>query len=230
MPLYRPGAGRGRLSHDGVAAVHSFSAGGFVDRAWMGFGALRVLAEETFAPGAAPPAQRRANMRLLTWVRCGALAWSDGDGEAGELYGGGVQLLDAGRGTEQVERNLSDEHPVELLRLWLQPPALNTPPRRIAGSADPAARPGCWCPLLDDEALAPARASAARVAPGEAIELRLAPGRWTWLHVLHGRSALGAQALAAGDAVGWTDEPGVHMLAALDGPLELLRIEVPAPV
>lgn len=233
MPVLFPAHARGRLQQAGVDSVHSFSSGAWIDRARMGFGALRVLAEECLAPGVALRPQRRANMQVLTWVRCGMLAWSDGDA-SGELHGGCVQLLDAGHGIDQAERNPSTEHPVELVRLWLQPAALNTAPRRLQGRFDGAGRDGRWQVLAAGDAVdalplrLDARVSVARLRPGEGLPVDAQPGRRVWLQVLHGNVAIGDRALAAGDALAWEreDDPQA-MVISPERPADLLRVELP---
>ena len=243
MPVLFPAHTRGRLAQAGIDSVHSFSSGSFVDRSRMGFGALRVLAEECIGAGVALPAQRRANMQVLTWVRCGVLAWSDGEA-AGELHGGCVQLLDAGHGIDHVEHNPSAEHPVDMVRLWLQPAVLNTTPRKLEAWFDRTGRDGRWQVLAagdadsgdadnaDPDALPlrlDARISVARVPPGEGVAIDVKPGRKVWLQVLHGNVAIGEHALAAGDALAWDreEDPQAEVTAA-ERPADLLRVELPA--
>ena len=234
MPELFPAHARGRLQQAGVDSVHSFSSGAWIDRSRMGFGALRVLAEECIAAGVALPPQRRANMQILTWVRCGMLAWSDGDA-SGELHGGCVQLLDAGHGIDQAERNPSAEHPVELVRLWLQPASLNTVPQRREAWFDGTGRDGRWQLLAAGGATADAlplglqaQVSVARVRPGEALEAGVPHGRRVWLQVLSGNVEVGAHALAAGDALAWHGEDDPHAtLRAAQRPAEVLRVELP---
>ncbi|QCO68463.1 hypothetical protein E5843_13045 [Luteimonas yindakuii] len=239
MPVLFPAQTRGRLQQAGIDSVHSFSSAGFVDRKRMGFGALRVLTEECIAADTALPPQRRANMQVLTWVRCGVLAWSDGDA-SGEVPGGCVQLLDAGHGIEQVERNPSAEHPVDLVRLWLQPAVLNTAPRRLEGWFDGTARDGRWQMLAAGDADAgdttdgalplrlDAQVSVARVRPGEGLAVGVRPGRRVWLQVLYGNVKIGEQALEAGDALAWDREDDPHAtIFASQRPAELLRVELP---
>ncbi len=235
MPVFRPAATRGRLQHDGVDSVHSFSSGDYVDRDRMGFGALRVLADVSVAPGVTLPPQRRANMQILTWVRCGVLAWSDGAGVSGELHGGCVQLLDAGHGSEQAERNPSAEHPVELVRLWLQPETVNAVPRRVEAWFDDADRQGRWQTLAgpDDGAGAlplrgGARVRVARILPEAPLDLAAAAGARAWLQVLHGTVRCGERTLAAGDALEWASPPVEGELRAVGTPADLLLVEVPS--
>lgn len=239
MPVFRPDHSRGRVARDGHAMVHSFSSAGWVDRAWMGFGALRVLAGECIGPQVALPPQRRANMQILTWVRCGVLAWRDGD-VSGELHAGCVQLLDSGHGIDQAEHNPSPEHPVELVRLWLQPQQLNVEPRRHQLRLDAAGRDGQWQRLAGGDTAAgeagqdalplrlDAQVSVARLRPGEALAAGAQRGRRLWLQLLHGHVTVGDQALAAGDAMAWEgeDDPRAVVIAP-ERPAEILRVELP---
>src|SRR5690606_12389088 len=66
--LLLPAAARGRLLAGGLDARHAFSRGDAIDRAWMGWGALRVLSTQDWAPGAVGEAARIANMELVVLV------------------------------------------------------------------------------------------------------------------------------------------------------------------
>lgn len=222
MILERRSNARGHVRAGSIESRHAFSSGDYYDQQWMGFGPLRVLNEVVLAPGATLPAQRYANMELLTYVLSGAMAHGTDDAEAvnaGELF-----WVGAGHGIELQLRNASADEPVRFLQAWIQPDRLNAPPAlaRLAGHAMQA-QPR-WAMLASpdgsDGSLAMHHAQAwlagARLAESESIELALDPARRYWLHIAGGAVHADGRALNAGDALGIVEEAGMLRLTGAD--------------
>ena len=55
MIVERPSGARGDVSLGWLKSRHTFSFGHYHDPAWMGFGPLRVINDDTVAPGAVSP-------------------------------------------------------------------------------------------------------------------------------------------------------------------------------
>ena len=85
MKLHRPADTRGTSRHGTRTRLCTFSSGDYHDADWMGFGALRQLNEEHLPAGTTVPAQRVANMELLTLVLDGTLRRDGVALEAGTL-------------------------------------------------------------------------------------------------------------------------------------------------
>ncbi|MDE2407121.1 MAG: pirin family protein [Xanthomonadaceae bacterium] len=234
MRIERPAASRGEVDMGWLHSRHTFSFGHYYDPAWMGFGVLRVINDDTVAVGGGFAPHRHANMEILSVVLQGALAHKDNAGHAGVIRAGDVQWMSAGHGIEHSEYNGSDAEPVHFLQIWIQPERLNHPPAYAQQHFAPEARRGRWVTLASpdgaDGSIAirqQATLRAVRLAPGAQITVSLDPARRYWLHVATGAIALDGRALAAGDALGFVDEAGT---LALQGASEsdVLLFELPA--
>lgn len=226
-PRLRPAAARGRGVEGGIGAVEAFSRGHAIDRAWMGWGALRVLSRQDWAPGAARDEGRVANMERLLLVLDGALQADCGAlGHLGASAGGAL-WLGAGHGLSARLANASATAPLRVLECWLQPGRVNAAPavavrpgpwpepgdawQALAAGGDPAAQPGAPAPASAPATLPlrlDARVLVAALAPGGRVALPPVRGGRAWLEVLDGDVAVSAAdgdgpALAAGDGLGW---------------------------
>ena len=239
MILERPAAARGQVRSDWLDSRHTFSFGQYHDAQWMGFGPLRVINEDRVAPGGGFAPHRHANMEILSYVLAGALAHRDSiadGGNAGVLRPGELQWMSAGHGIEHSEFNASDVEPVHFLQIWLQPDRVNAPPAYAQRAFDPAARRGRWTLLASPDGAGDSLAirqqawvRGALLGAGEIVECALDPARGYWLHVAQGVVELGDRRLAAGDALGYRDEPGLLRVAGNgDTVADVLLFDLPA--
>ena len=236
MIIERLGPARGRVRAGWLDSYHTFSFGQYHDPAWMGFGALRVINEDRVAPGAGFPPHRHANMEILSYVLSGALSHQDSSGGGGVITPGELQWMSAGHGVEHSEFNASDTQPVHFLQIWLQPDQLNAAPAYAQREATPSRIPGRWTLLASpdgsDGSLAirqQARVYGVQLAAGESVQDTLDPARRYWLHVAQGAVLAGERTLAAGDALGFVDEPATLRITAQgDTVADVLLFDLPA--
>lgn len=184
-PRLRPAGQRARSADGGIVAVEAFSRGGAIDRAWMGWGALRVLSHQDWAPGAVRDEARVANMERLLLVISGALDADCGDSGRHRVDAGDLLWIGAGHGLGARLANASATAPLRLVELWLQPDRVNAPPavasRGGGGDVEAGSSVGAavgWT-LLADGAVAAARGvsadpagPAAPVSDGDPLPLR----------------------------------------------------------
>ena len=235
MILERPAVGRGDVDLGWLQSRHTFSFGHYHDPAWMGFGPLRVINDDTVAPGGGFSPHRHANMEIVSVVLQGALAHRDSAGNEGVIRAGDVQWMSAGHGIEHSEYNGSATAPVHFLQLWIQPDRLNAQPAYAQQFFDPEARRARWATLVSpdgaDASIAirqQASLRATRLRAGDAVEATLDPARRYWLHVAVGEVALGERVLVAGDALGFIDEAGAVALRGLGDASDVLLFDLPA--
>jgi len=70
---------------------------------------------------------------------------------------------------------------------------------------------------------------ATRLGPGESIQIAFDPARRYWLHVAQGEAALENHGMQAGDALGFVDEGGTHVLTGRGtGVADVLLFDLPA--
>lgn len=142
-PRLRPASARGRVAGaDGIAAVEAFSRADAIDPAWMGWGALRVLSTQRWAPGAVRDEGRVANMERLLLVLSGALDADCGEPGRQRVEAGAALWIGAGHGIAARLGNASSTQPLRLVEAWLQPDRVNAPPRTGLRPASPASDPG----------------------------------------------------------------------------------------
>ncbi len=221
--LHRPGAARGHADHGWLDARHTFAFADYWDPDWTGFHGLRVLNEDTVAPGTGFPTHGHRDMEIITWPLAGRLRHQDSLGHGAELVPGTVQVMSAGRGIRHSEVNPDREQPLRLLQIWIEPTVLGAPPRYADRAIAPADRAGRWAVLAAAEGSpahaagalpirSPSQVQVADLAPGQELAYALAPGRAAWVQVAHGALTVAGAALAAGDALGIEPAPTVQPL------------------
>ena len=235
MVVERPADQRGEVSLGWLRSRHTFSFGHYHDPAWMGFGPLRVINDDTVAPGGGFAPHRHANMEIVSVVLDGALAHKDSAGNAGVIRAGDVQWMSAGHGIEHSEYNGSDAAPVHFLQIWIQPERLNHVPAYDQKHFAPEARRARWATLVSadgaDGSIAirqQATLRATRLQPGDTVAAELDGGRQYWLHVATGEVRIGERSLAAGDALGFVGERVTLALAGSAAASDVLLFELPA--
>ena len=234
MIVERPSSARGEVDLGWLRSRHTFSFGHYHDPAWMGFGPLRVINDDTVAPGGGFAPHRHANMEIVSVVLEGALAHKDSAGNEGVIRAGDVQWMSAGHGIEHSEYNGSNLAPVHFLQIWIQPDRLNAAPAYAQTWFDPDARRARWTTLVSADGAEgsiairqQASLRATRLHAGDAVAASLDPVRRYWLHVAAGEVAVGDRLLQAGDALGLVDEAGELALRGIGASSDVLLFDLP---
>jgi redox-sensitive bicupin YhaK (pirin superfamily) len=216
MITHRPADARGHADHGWLDSRHTFSFADYHDPRHMGFRALRVINDDRVAAGQGFGAHSHRDMEIVSYVLEGALEHRDSMGNGAVMRPGDVQRMSAGTGVTHSEFNASKADPVHFLQIWIVPAARGAAPGyeqkhfdvadkrgRLRLVASPDGRDGSVT-VRQDVAL-----YAGVFAAGERAEHALAPGRHAWVHVAAGSVTVNGRALAAGDALALTGEPGV---------------------
>ena len=227
-------ATRGYADHGWLKTHHTFSFAGYYDPQRIHFGALRVLNDDTVAPGEGFGTHPHDNMEIVTLVLSGTLKHGDSMGNMQELKPGELQVMTAGTGITHSEMNASRENPVQLLQLWVLTDAKGHTPRYNQIELAPAKRnalrlivapEGCgsehvgwihqmaWFYTLDLDA-------------GRAAEYRMnLHGNGAYVFVIEGEADVAGEKLAPRDGMGVWDAD--DFLIKADTGIQLLIVEVP---
>ena len=222
---------RGHADHGWLNSFHTFSFADYHDPAHMGFRALRVINDDTVAPGRGFGAHPHRDMEIISYVLDGELAHKDSMGNGSIIRPGEVQRMSAGTGVVHSEHN-PGKAPVHFLQIWIMPDRRNHQPgyeqkayplEERAGTlrlvASPDGADGSVTIHQD------ARLYTTNLADGDAVAHELAAGRHAWIHVARGEVALGDTVLRAGDAAS-TSDPGRLELRGRPGGAEVLVFDL----
>jgi quercetin 2,3-dioxygenase len=218
MMTIRRSEERGHADHGWLNARHTFSFAGYHDPAHMGFRSLRVINDDTVAPGAGFGTHPHRDMEIITYILSGALEHKDSMGNGRIIKPGEVQYMAAGTGVQHSEFNPSDKEPVHLLQIWIQPDKKNAKPRYEEKSLA-RAKTGQLHLIASktgrDDSIAinqDADLFVGKLDAGDKVSHAFQPDRHGWLHVAEGEVELNGQRLAAGDAAALSAEITLNIL------------------
>ncbi len=127
--IYHSAKTRGNADHGWLNANHSFSFAQYYNPKRMNFGALRVLNDDTIAPGMGFGTHPHDNMEIITIPLEGDLEHKDSMGNVGAINEGEIQVMSAGSGVQHSEYNKNADKSINLLQLWVMPNVQNVSPR-----------------------------------------------------------------------------------------------------
>ena len=218
MQRLRRATERGHADHGWLDSFHTFSFAGYHDPSHMGFRALRVINDDTVAPGRGFGSHPHSDMEIISYVLDGALAHRDSMGTGSVIRPGDVQRMTAGTGVVHSEHNPSRTEPVHFLQIWLIPSERGLPPgyeQRAFTAEDKAGRLRLVASPDGRDGSITIHTDAAMYAgvldAGQIAELSLAPGRHAWIHVARGAARVNGHDLGAGDGLALSDEPRVQV-------------------
>jgi quercetin 2,3-dioxygenase len=126
--LHKAGS-RGHADHGWLDSHHSFSFANYYDPERMHFGALRVLNDDSVAPGMGFGTHPHDNMEIISIPLEGDLEHKDSMGNTQVIRHGDIQVMSAGTGITHSEYNRNKDAAVKFLQIWLFPNKRGVTPR-----------------------------------------------------------------------------------------------------
>lgn len=127
--IFHSASSRGEANHGWLDAKHSFSFANYFNPERIQFGALRVLNDDTVAPGMGFGTHPHDNMEIITIPLEGALEHKDSMDNVGVIEADEIQVMSAGTGVYHSEYNRNKDQAVSLLQIWVFPNEQNVKPR-----------------------------------------------------------------------------------------------------
>ncbi len=232
QPLIIRSNDRGRASFGWLESFHTFSFGNYVNPERMSFGALRVLNDDTVAPGEGFGTHPHQDMEIISIPLEGTMMHRDSMGSEQALRPGDIQVMSAGSGLTHSEYNGSSTDVLKFLQIWIIPHTRNVEPRYQE------VHPGTIECDLEYTIVAPrggdgmmwvhqdAWLSITRLSKGASLaHHQRAAGIGTFVMSIEGSFTVNDTALSTRDAIGFYDAPQVSITA--ETATHLLIIDVP---
>ncbi len=209
---------RGHLSHGWLDTFHTFSFADYHDPNYMGFRTLRVINEDTIAPGQGFGTHAHDNMEIITVMLKGEIAHKDSMGNEHIIHEHEIQAMSAGTGVRHSEYNPSKTNSSHLLQIWIIPDTKGIKPRYQEKKLPQ--KVNTWIllasktgeqdslPIQQDVKL-----YTLSLAPGSTIDRQLDANRYGWIQVMEGDLTLNDEQLHAGDGVALDQELRITLKA-----------------
>ena len=120
---------RGHADHGWLNSYHTFSFASYQHPERVHFGALRVLNDDTVAPGRGFGTHPHDNMEIISIPLEGDLEHKDSMGNVAVIREGELQVMSAGNGIFHSEYNRNKEKEVKFLQIWVFPNKNDVEPR-----------------------------------------------------------------------------------------------------
>jgi redox-sensitive bicupin YhaK (pirin superfamily) len=198
----------------------------------MGFSNLRVINDDTVAPGRGFATHGHEDMEIISYVLEGGLEHKDSMGNGSVIRPGDVQRMSAGTGVTHSEYNHSSEKPVHFLQIWLLPNRTGVEPgyeqrsfpmedrrEKLVLLVSPDGRGGSIASHQD------ALLYGTLLKDGQHLSHALANGRRAYVHVADGKANVNGETLGAGDAMAIDSHSKIQLQGINEA--ELLIFDLP---
>lgn len=119
---------RGYFNHGWLKTYHTFSFADYYNPRRIHFGALRVLNDDTVAPGEGFGMHPHKNMEVVSIPLQGYLRHGDNVQNESTITPGEIQVMSTGTGIYHSEYNASKTEDLKFLQIWVIPNVEETKP------------------------------------------------------------------------------------------------------
>lgn len=119
---------RGYFNHGWLKTYHTFSFADYYNPRRIHFGALRVLNDDTVAPGEGFGMHPHKNMEVVSIPLQGYLRHGDSVQNESTIAPGEIQVMSTGTGIYHSEYNASKTEDAKFLQIWIIPNVEGTKP------------------------------------------------------------------------------------------------------
>ena len=227
---------RGRGDRGWLKSYFTFSFATYDDPSQMGFRALRILNEDTIAPGTGFGPHAHRDMEIMTYVLEGKLKHRDSMGEQHVVGPNEIQVMSAGSGVVHSEWNASETEPCHLFQIWILPAAEDFEPSYQQIAYEPSEKRGrlrllAGPQMSDGLSMAvirqDARIFAGEFQAGDRTTYPLGDNRHAWIQVVKGALSFNGQALGQGDGVAVSGALELSFAGTESGGGEILLFDLP---
>ena len=196
---------RGRSRYNWLDSRHTFSFANYYNPDNKGVSVLRVINDDTVAPGKGFDTHSHWDVEIITYVLEGAIEHKDSMGNITRLEAGEFQVMSAGTGVTHSEYNPSPTDQLRFLQIWIWPNAKGLLPayaEKVFPSntkrqliASPNGRNGSL--LIHQDATL----ERLRLPAGDKELLSVGADRTGMLHIVSGKIEIDTVNIGAGDAL-----------------------------
>ena len=223
---------RGYFNHGWLKTYHTFSFADYYNPRRIHFGALRVLNDDTVAPGEGFGMHPHKNMEAVSIPLQGYLRHGDSVENESTIAPGEIQVMSTGTGIYHSEYNASKTEDAKFLQIWIMPRERNTRPVYQDFSITELERPNELAVIVSPDGSTPASLlqdtwfSIGKVEAGKKLGYHMHQSHaGVYIFLIEGEIVVDGEVLKRRDGMGVYDTNSVELETLKDS--HILLIEVP---
>lgn len=232
--IFHPANTRGYADHGWLQSYHTFSFADYYNPQRVHFGVLRVINDDTIAPGMGFDTHPHDNMEIISIPLEGALEHKDSMGNTSIIRKGDIQVMSAGSGITHSEYNHYHDIVGKFLQIWIFPDKKNVTPRYDQITLNLAERHNTFQQILSPYPNDPgvwihqkAWFHMGTFDPGTESEyVKKIKTNGVYIFVIQGSALVNGTSMDTKDGLGIIDSDSIHLTARAPH-TEILLIEVP---
>lgn len=222
---------RGHADYGWLNTWHTFSFADYYNPSRVHFGALRVLNDDTVAPGAGFDTHPHKNMEVVSIPLKGYLRHGDSLEHSEVITPGDIQVMSTGTGIYHSEYNDSKTEDLAFLQIWVIPRINNTKPVYKSYDIRGVDRKNRFGYIIAPDGTAPVRIlqeawfALGELEKGVKVEYQLHRNNTgVYCFVIEGEVKIGNTVLARRDGAGLSDTDAFTVEATEDACVLLIEV------